>query len=108
VDKQGRFLAPSGTFNPRDSVGIRSYVVDLPTSTALSGAQVFVEVRDAGGGLVVSLQGFSDETGTAELKWKTGRREAPGAYSATVVEVIKSGYVFDPTTGQVEVGFTIE
>jgi hypothetical protein len=108
VDKQGRFVAPSGTFNPRDSVGIRAHVVDLPTNQALSGAQVFVEVRDGTGGVVVSLQGFSDETGNADLRWKTGRREAVGAYTATVVEVIKSGYAFDPALSQVEVVFTIE
>jgi len=108
VSKQGSFTALASTFTSRSSVGIRAHVVDYVDNLAgspLSGAQVFLEVRDAGGGLVISLQGFSDTAGNADVQWKTGRNQASGTYTATVVDVIKSGYTFDaaPT-----VSFTLQ
>jgi hypothetical protein len=111
TDKQGNFAAMTDTFNVRDTVGIRAHVVDNVEGqavSALSGAQVFVEVRNAAEDLVISLQGFSDDAGNAEMRWKTGRREATGTYTATVVEVIKNGYAFDPGAGQTTVTFTLQ
>jgi hypothetical protein len=111
VSKQGSFVAPADTFRVRDTVGIRAHVVDDIAGQAtspLSGAQVFVEVRDDAGALVISLQGFTDDAGDADLRWKTGRRQATGLYTATVVDIIKNGYVFDPAGGQTAVTFTIQ
>jgi hypothetical protein len=106
VSRKGEFIAPAEIFVPRDRVGIRAQVVD-DTVQPLSGAQVFVEIHD-GGGLVNSLQGFSDDAGNAKMQWNTGRKEAAGIYTATVVDVIKSGYVFDPSAGQTNVSFAIQ
>ena len=111
VSRQGTFTSPSSTFTVRDSVGIRANVVDYVSGqpgSPLSGAQVFLEVRDASGALVVSLQGFSDSVGNADVQWKTGRNQATGVYTATVVDVIKSGYAFDPAHGQTTVQFTLQ
>jgi hypothetical protein len=105
VSKQGNFIAPADTFNPRDTVGIRAQVVDDPGGSPLSGAQVFVEIRDPAGGLVISLQGFTDAAGNADLRWKTSRRQGAGLYTAGVVDVIKNGYTF---VGQPLVTFTIQ
>jgi hypothetical protein len=107
VSKQGSFTAPADTFTVRSSVGIRPHVVD-DLATPLSGAQVFLEIRDAGGGLTISLQGFSDAEGNADVQWKTGRNQASGVYTATVVDVIKSGYTFDASAGQPAVTFTLQ
>ncbi len=107
VSKQGTFVAPASVFRVRDTVGIRARVVDQ-SSNALSGAQLFLEIRDAGGALVISLQGFSDGAGRVDLKWKTGRTQAPGLYTATVVEVLKSGYLFDAGLGTTQVTFSLE
>ncbi|MDP6633337.1 MAG: dockerin type I domain-containing protein [Phycisphaerae bacterium] len=74
----------------------------------LGGAQVFAEVIDTSGELVTSLQGFTSEKGQALLKWKTGRRQASGAYIVLVTAVIKSGYKFDADQGQPAVEFSIE
>jgi hypothetical protein len=111
VSKQGDFVAPADTFRVRDTVGIRAHVVDDIAGQAtspLSGAQVFMEIRDDAGDLVISLQGFTDDAGNADLRWKTGRRQAPGLFTATVVDVIKNGYTFDPATGQTTATFTIQ
>jgi len=111
VSKQGSLVAPADTFVVRDTVGIRTHVVDDIAGQAtsqLSGAQVFMEIRDDAGGLVISLQGFSDEAGNADIQWKTGRRQAPGLFTATVVDIIKNGYTFDPGAGQTTATFTIQ
>jgi hypothetical protein len=108
MDKRGKFSAPTITFNPRDTVGIRAHVVDSPGGSPLSGAQVFMDVLDPDGALVISLQGFSDDAGNADLKWKTDRRQAAGQYTAEVLDVIKNGYTFNPNTGQTSVTFTIQ
>jgi hypothetical protein len=59
-------------------------------------AQVFLDIRDPNDGLVISLQGFSDALGNADLTWKTGRKQASGTYTAEVVAVIISGYAYAP------------
>jgi hypothetical protein len=109
VNKQGAFLTQTGVFRVRDTVGIRAQVVDQ-ASTPLSGSQVFLEIRDAAGAVVISLQGFSDDTGQASFKWKTGRRQATGSYTATVVDIIKNGYVFEAELPQsrTEVAFSLQ
>lgn len=105
VGRKGVFETPSDTFKPGQTVGIRSVVTD-ETSQLLSGAQVFMEIRDQGGNTVTSLQGFSDTNGIADLTWKTSRREGPGTYTATVTNVIKSGYEFIGSSPNVS--FTIQ
>jgi hypothetical protein len=107
VSKQGTFTTQSSTFPARSTVGIRSHVVD-DAAASLSGAQVFLEVRNASGALVISLQGFSDAAGNADVQWKTGRTQAAGVYTATGVEVIKNGYTFDASAGQPAVTFTLQ
>ncbi len=111
VSRDGSFAAPASTFVVRDTVGIRARVVDNVAGQAvspLSGAQVFLEIRNAGGALVISLQGFTDSAGNADLRWKTGRTQATGAYTARVVSVVKNGYVFDPQGGQTSVTFLLQ
>jgi hypothetical protein len=105
VSKQGSFIAPADTFDPRDTVGIRALVVDSPGGSPLSGAQVFLEILDPAGDLEISLQGFSDDAGNADLQWKTSRRQGAGLYRAEVVDMIKNGYTF---VGQPVVTFTIQ
>jgi hypothetical protein len=85
--------APADTFSAGDTVRIKAHVVD-DGGTPLSGAQVFMEVRNEEGAVVTSLQGFSDNAGTAVLDWKTSRRETPGTYTGAVTDVIKSGYQY--------------
>jgi hypothetical protein len=94
-------------FRARDTVTFRAQVDD-ELGGPVSGAQVFLEVVDPIGGIETTLQGFSDESGLAELKWKTSRNQAIGVYTATVIEVIRSGYVFDPSAGQISTTITIE
>jgi hypothetical protein len=108
VSKQGQLVSPASTFSSRDNVGIRAHVVDDPDGSPLAGAQVFVEIKDSTDALVVSLQGFSDDAGNADLQWKIPRRQAAGSYTATVTNIIKSGYLFAPGGGQDSVQFTIQ
>lgn len=111
LSRSGSFQSMTGAFTTRDTVGIRARVVDQVAGQAispLSGAQLFLEIRDASGALVISLQGFSDDAGLADLRWKLGRSQATGLYTATVVEIIKNGYTFDPSVGQRIVTFTIQ
>ena len=58
--------------------------------------------------VVVSLQGFSDDAGVAQLQWKIPRRQAAGSYTANVVDIVKSGYDFNPASGVTSVAFTIQ
>jgi hypothetical protein len=105
VSKQGDLIAESSLFKPRDTVGIRAIVQD-ETSQYLSGAQVFLEIKDQGDNVVTSIQGFTDENGVADLAWKTSRREAPGLYTVNVVDIIKSGFQHVPAP--ISVVFTIQ
>jgi hypothetical protein len=87
------------SFAAGDSVLLKAHVVD-ETGASLSGAQVFMEVRDGGGAVLTALQGFSDEIGVARLEWKTSRRNTqPGLYQAEVIDIIKSGYTYNPDAG---------
>jgi len=106
VDRKGNFVAQATTFSPRDTVGIRVHVFDPALDPPdLSGAQVFLDILDPSGNLVISLQGFSDGAGNADLQWKTGRRQDPGDYTAQVVDVILSGYAL---AAQESATFTIQ
>jgi hypothetical protein len=107
VNKQGNLASITETFRVRDTVGIKAHTVDSD-GLALSGSQVFAEIRDSGGSLVESLQGFSDTNGVAILKWKTGRRQATGTYTVNVVDVINSGYVFNAGAGVISVTFALQ
>jgi hypothetical protein len=100
---------PTDTFKPQDTFQLKALVVDA-SAVGLSGAQVFVEISDPNGALATTLQGFSDDAGTAVLQWKIPRRQQPGTYTATVTGIIKSGYEFDPVNGGpvTSVGFTIQ
>jgi hypothetical protein len=106
VSNKGALVAPSGEFKAGATIAIVAHTVN-DAGGPLSGSQVFVQIRDAGGALVTSLQGFSDTNGDAVTKWKTPRRQAPATYTATSVEVINNGYHFRPDLGQTIATFTI-
>ena len=106
VTKQGALVAQTSAFRVRDTIALVVHVVD-ETGASLSGAQVFLEVRDSSGAVVTSLQGFSDDTGDAVLKWKTGRRQATGQYSGVIVDILKNGYAYE-ALGTTTVDFTLQ
>ena len=58
--------------------------------------------------MATTLQGFSDDTGTADLQWRIPRKQAPGTYTATVTDVIKSGYIHVAGLGQDATEFAIQ
>jgi hypothetical protein len=105
VDKRGNFVAQSTTFKSADTVGIEAIVQD-ENQAPLPGVQVFMKI--GGGTTVVNLQGFTDATGVARLEWKTARWQAAGEYTATVIDLIKSGYTYNPALGVESVVFTIQ
>ncbi len=105
IDRKGN-ETPTSTFNAGDEVTIKAHVVDQDL-ISLAGAQVFMDVT-LGGTTVTSLQGFSDETGTAVLSWSTGRKETPGLYTGVITNILKNGYLFNPATGVTTVDFTIQ
>jgi hypothetical protein len=107
VNKQGDLLTPADTFRRRDTVAIVAHVVDAG-AVPIAGSQVFIVVRDSGGSEAASLQGFTDGTGEAVLKWKTSRREVPDTYTADLVDIINSGYEFDAGNSVVSVSFAIQ
>jgi hypothetical protein len=104
--KRGQVIE-STIFKTQDNFLLEAYVVD-ENLTPLSGGQVFVEVRDSGDNLVVSLQGFSDDNGIAQLQWKIPRRQTPGTYTAFVTDIVKNGYEFTPDLGANYTTFTIQ
>ncbi len=106
LTKRGGLVSQS-TFGAGETVAVKARTVDQ-AGAALSGAQVFLEIRDGGGSLVTSLQGFSDAAGEALLKWKTSRNQAAGSYTANVTKVLKSGYQFKPDAGVTIVPFSIQ
>jgi hypothetical protein len=106
VAKGGQLIDQS-TFRPGDTVAVKARTVD-PKGAPLSGAQVFLEIRDASGTLVTSIQGFTDVAGEALLKWKTARNQAPGTYTAKVVNVLKNGYQFKADAGVTIVTFAVQ
>ncbi|UCG55180.1 MAG: hypothetical protein JSV32_02910, partial [Dehalococcoidia bacterium] len=105
VDKRGNIGPINDVFNQGDTVAIVASIVD-ENSITLSGAQVFLEIRDEGNNLIRTLQGFSDATGKAVITWKTARKEAVGVYTTKVVDIIISGYEFD--LNQTMVQFAIQ
>lgn len=107
VDRAGNLTTQTGTFTRGATVGIKARLVDTATQP-LSGAQVFVEIRNAGGTLITSLQGFSDTNGDAVVRWKTAKTQATGTYTARVVNVVKSGYQLQPTGSVTSVSFVIQ
>ena len=106
VSNKGALVAPSGEFKAGATIAIVAHTVS-DAGEGLSGSQVFVQIRDAGGALVTSLQGFSDANGDAVTKWKTPRRLASGPHRVTVADVINNGYNFRPDLGQTTATFTI-
>jgi hypothetical protein len=103
--KRGQVIQ-TDSFKTQDNVLIEAHVTD--GTSALSGAQVFMEIEDEGGAVVVSLQGFSDDTGTAELQWRIPRKQTAGLYTARVSNIVKSGYNYDGSMGDSSVDFTIQ
>ena len=101
-------ISPASSFAAGDTVGFKVVVKDLVALAPVSGAQVFTVVQDAGGGMATTIQGFTDATGTAVLKWKTARRQAAGAYTGRVSDVLKSGYQFRGDLGVTSVTFTVQ
>jgi hypothetical protein len=67
-----------------------------------------MEIRNAGGGLITALQGFTDSDGYAVVKWKTSKTLAAGVYAATVTDVIKNGYQFNPGASTTRVTFNLQ
>jgi hypothetical protein len=108
MGKRGALGSETDTFRAGDSVAISAHVIESGTSTALSGAQVFVEIHDSGGAVVNSLQGFSDENGDALLKWKTSKRQAKGTYSVNITDVVKNGYQLDGGSSVLSAPITIQ
>jgi hypothetical protein len=104
VSKKGVFQETTD-FRRTDTVTFRLTVAS--GSMNVPGAQVFIEVRDAAGSLVTAIQAFTDSVGFAEAEWNTQRSHAVGQYTATVVDVTKSGYSFDPQTGSATATFTL-
>ncbi len=107
VTKTGALGTASSVFLKGATVGIKAHVVDAALA-GLSGAQVFVEVRNSSGALVTSLQGFSDTGGNVVVKWKTSKMQAPGTYGVRVVDAQKSGYGFDAASSITEVAVSIQ
>ena len=108
IGRKDALGAQTDTFRAGDTVAIIAHVTDSETSTSLSGAQVFVEIRNSGGAVVNSLQGFSDENGDALMKWKTSKRQAKGTYSANITDVVKNGYQLDSGSSVLDATVTIQ
>ncbi len=100
----GRDGGPTQTcelFRNRDTMGWIARVVDN-AGAPISGAQVFTEVRDAGGALITAKQGFTDASGDALLTWRIPRRQTPGPYT------VHGNFEYDSSGGVTQVGFAIE
>jgi hypothetical protein len=107
LNKSGALATQTTAFTAGSTVGIKAGIADA-NGAVVSGAQVFLEIRNSAGAVMASLQGFSDTQGNAILNWKTTKTQPKGTYSANVVNVIKSGYQFNAGTGQTTVLFTIQ
>lgn len=108
VSKQGNLVAPATTFKSGETVGIEAIVTESSTGGALSGAQIFVDIRDQAGNVISSLQGFTDIQGVAVLTWKTSRRQAAGDYTADVNDILKSGFQYDASGSTTSATFAIQ
>jgi hypothetical protein len=107
VSRKGDLQAQTSTFSAGSTVAVVAHVADS-SGGPLSGAQVFVEIRDPADGLVTTLQGFSDTGGDTVVKWNTARKQAAGTYTARVTQVVKSGYDFAPGDSIVSVAFLVQ
>jgi hypothetical protein len=109
IDRKGRETL-TDTFSAGDTVTIRGHAVATgdPLPINVEGAQVFMDVIDSDGATVKSLQGFTDAMGNTDLNWKTARKQTQGTYTANVTGIIKSGYQFNPTSGQTTLTFIIQ
>ena len=107
VDRNGKLVSQTSTFTRGATVAVVARTVDQ-AGLPLSGSQVFIEIRNSTGALIISLQGFSDTNGNAVTKWKTSKSQTPGTYTANVVNVIKNGYQFNSGASVTTVSFTIQ
>jgi hypothetical protein len=107
VSKSGSLVGQTSVFQQGATVAIKARSVDA-AGIPLSGAQVFLEIRNAGGGLITALQGFTDSNGYAVVKWKTQRTQAAGTYSASVTHVIKNGYQYNLGASTSRVTFSLQ
>lgn len=107
VDKAGVPTVQTSTFLVGSTVAVNAHVAGS-TGAPLAGVQVFVEIRDPGGALLTTLQGFSDAAGTAVVKWKMARRQPSGSHSARVTQLIKSGFAFAADAGVTSVSFVVQ
>jgi hypothetical protein len=92
-------------FVDRETMGWRAVVTDA--SGPVSGAQVTTLVHAASGAPITERQGFTDASGVASFTWRIPRRQAPGAYTVTVSNVIHGSYTYGPPTA-IEATFTIQ
>jgi hypothetical protein len=106
LSKSGALLSQTSTFSAGATVAVRTHVIDA-NNVPISGCQVFMNIRSSTGTLITSLQGFTDNTGYAVAKWSTSRNQA-GKYTANVTDIIKSGYVFSPTTSVTSANITLQ
>lgn len=107
VNKKGVLVEPGTVFRGGDNLGLVAHVVDQG-GAALSGAQIFVEIRDNGGAVVTSLQGFSDANGDVTIIWKIPRSQAAGSYTANVTGGIMNGYQFNGAGSVTVAAFTVQ
>ena len=107
VNRQGNPVTQTSTFSKGSTVAVVAYTVEQ-SGTPVSGSQVFLEIRNSSGALIISLQGFSDTTGKVVMKWKTSKTQAIGTYRANVVNVIKNGYQFNTGLSITTAAFTIQ
>jgi hypothetical protein len=98
VDKRGSFTSVCGTFGNNETVGIVALTTDALTEPwqPVSGSQVFAEIREEGGAVVTSLQGFSDANGEVRMTWKIPRRQAAGNYIIDIVDVVNGAFEYQP------------
>lgn len=104
LDKKGNLAAMTDTFRAGDTVAI---VATVESAGTVSGTQVFLEIRNAEGELEASVQGYSDASGDAVMKWKTSRGQEAGIYTASVTHAISNGYGFNRSASVTSVNFSI-
>ncbi len=105
VDRKGNFTTFCNMFASRETVGYVATIHDA-NGALVSGAQVFTEIRDPVGGIVVD-QAFTDATGEAVFTWKVPRNAAPGTYTIVVTNVIHGGYEYDPANSILQATFVV-
>jgi hypothetical protein len=105
TDRSGQLTTTCDVFVDRETMGWRAVVTD--GSGPVSGAQVTTLVHDASGAPITERQGFTDASGVASFTWRIPRRQAPGAYTVTVSNVIHGSYTYGPPSA-IEATFTIQ